>query len=110
MLFGYKINIFQEHKNLVYATNMRKSQIVMSWWLTTRYFGTTIQSLAGVDNIGYDTLSISISAQKYQDKPKTRNYQCLANNLFATSVEQKFVDVSPLVLSGAVTPYCHKVV
>ena len=35
ILFEYKINIFSYHKNLVYATTLSKSQMVMPWRLIT---------------------------------------------------------------------------
>ena len=57
ILFGYEINIFSNHKNLVYATTLSESQRVMLWILILKEFGPNIQHIAVVDNIVADTLS-----------------------------------------------------
>ena len=62
ILFGYPINVFSDHKNLVYAATMSESQRVMRWRLILEEFGPNIQHIAGVDNIVADTLSRHPSA------------------------------------------------
>ena len=56
--FGYEINVFSDHKNLVYAATLSESKRVMRWRLIIEDFGPNIQHIAGVDNIVADTLSI----------------------------------------------------
>ena len=82
ILFGYEINVFSDHKNLVYAATLSESQKVMWWRLILEEFGPNIQYIDGVDNILSDTLSrlTSISVDKY--KPSTSKAQCYANKLF----------------------------
>ena len=58
IIFGYEINVFSYHKNLVYAANLSESQRVMLWRLILKEFGTNIQHIAVVDKIVADTLSI----------------------------------------------------
>ena len=57
ILLGYKINVYLDHKNLVYTTTWSESQILMCWQLTIEYFGPKIHHIAGVDNIVADTLT-----------------------------------------------------
>ena len=57
IIFGYEINVFSDHKNLVYAATLSESQRVMRWLLIIEEFGSSIQHIAGVDNILFDTLS-----------------------------------------------------
>ena len=42
ILFGYEINVFSDHKNLVYAETLRESQRVMLWKLILKDFGLNI--------------------------------------------------------------------
>ena len=58
ILFGYGINLFSYHNNLVYAATLSESQRVMRWRLILKEFGPNIQNISGVDNIIDDTLSI----------------------------------------------------
>ena len=48
ILFGYSINVFSDHKNLVYAATLSESQRVMRWRLILEEFGPNIQHIAGV--------------------------------------------------------------
>ena len=67
ILFGYPINIYSDHKNLVYAATMSESQRVMRWRLILEEFGPNIEHIAGVDNIVADTLSRHPSANIEDD-------------------------------------------
>ena len=57
ILFGYEINVYSDHKNLVYEATLSESQRVMRWRLLLEEFGPNIIHIAGVDNIVADTLS-----------------------------------------------------
>ena len=57
ILFGYEINVFLDHKNMVYATTLSESQRVMRWRLILEDSGPNIQNIAGVENIVVDMLS-----------------------------------------------------
>ena len=56
ILFGYEINIFLDHKNLVNAATLSESQRLIHWRLIIEEFGTNIQHIAGVYNIVTDAL------------------------------------------------------
>ena len=59
ILFGYSINVFSNHKNLVYAANLSESsQQVTQWRLILEEFGPNLQHIAGVDNIIAVTLNL----------------------------------------------------
>ena len=79
IIFGYEINIFSYHKNMIYATTLSKYQRVMRWKLIIKYFGPNIQHISGVDNIVVHTLSIlpHTSVDKY--KPSTIKSHCCTN-------------------------------
>ena len=79
ILFGYEINIFPDHKNMVYAATLSESQKFMHWQLILEDFGPNIWHIAKVENILADTLSRlpSVSVDKYD--PCTRKSQCRAN-------------------------------
>ena len=47
ILFGYKINVFSDHKNLVHAATMSQSQRVMRWRLILEEFGPDIKHISG---------------------------------------------------------------
>ena len=83
VIFGYKINVFSDHNNLVYATTMSESRRVMRWRLIIKEFGPNIQHIAGVDNIVYYTLSIFPSTPSDKYKPCTSKPQCCVNDLFS---------------------------
>ena len=57
IIFGYEINVFSDHKNLVYAATLSKSQREMRWRLIIEEFGLNIQHIAEVENILSNTLS-----------------------------------------------------
>ena len=57
IIFVYEINVFSDHKSLVYAAKLSESQRVMHWQLILEYFGPNIQHISGVENKVADTLS-----------------------------------------------------
>ena len=81
--FGYEINVFSDHKNLVYAATLSESQRLMRWRLILEEFGPNIQHIAGVDNILADNFSILMSTPSDKYKSCTRKAQCHTNDLFA---------------------------
>ena len=46
ILFGYKINVFLDHKNLFYAETLSESQWVVRWKLIIKEFGLNIHNIA----------------------------------------------------------------
>ena len=96
--FGYEINIFSDHKNLVYAATLSESQRVMRWRLILEEFGPNIQHIAGVDNIVANTLSRLPSTPSDNNYPCTRKAQCRANYLFAIVREENNDNPPPLNL------------
>ena len=97
-LFGYEINVFSYHKNMVYAATMSEYQRLMRWRLILEEFGHNIQHKAGVDNIVTDTLSILPSTPINNNEPCTRKAQCCANKLFAIGREENNDNCFPLNL------------
>ena len=67
IIFGYEINVFSYHKNMVYATTLSESQRVMRWQLIIKNIGPNIQHMVGVYNTVSDRLSRlpSTSVDKY---------------------------------------------
>ena len=57
IIFGYKINIFSDHKNLVYAATLSEPQRIMLWKLILEEFEPNIYHISGVDNIVAATLN-----------------------------------------------------
>ena len=51
ILFGYKINVYSDHKKLVYAATQSESQILIRWQLILEYPGPNIHRIAVFDNI-----------------------------------------------------------
>ena len=82
ILFGYEINIFSYHKNLVYDKTLSESQRVMRWKLNIEEFGPNIQHIAVVDNIVSDMLSIFLYTPSNSYYPCTSKGQCCAKKLF----------------------------
>ena len=67
IIFGCEINVFSDHKNLVYAATLSESQSAMRWQLILEEFDPNIQHISGVDNIVSDTLSILSSTPSYKN-------------------------------------------
>ena len=77
--FGYEINVFSDHKNMVYVATLSESQRVMRLRLIIEEFGPTIQHIDGVDNIVTDTLSRLPSTPSDKNDSCTRKAQCRVN-------------------------------
>jgi hypothetical protein len=97
-LFGYEINVFSDHKNLVYAATVSESQRVMRWRLILEEFGPNIQHIAGIDNVVVDMLSCVPSANSDQDELEPSTAQCHANKIFAIEKDTTNNDGFPLML------------
>ena len=82
IIFGYEINVFSYHKNLVYAKTLSESQRVICWQLIFEEFGPNIHHIAGVDNIVANTIRRLPSTTSNKYNSCTRNIQCCANKLF----------------------------
>ena len=68
ILFGYKIIVFSDNNNLVYAATLSEPQWVMLWRLNIEEIGTNTQHVSIVDNIVAYKLNIlpSKSFNKYK--------------------------------------------
>ena len=51
ILVDYKINVYSDHKKLVYAATQSEYQILIRWQLILEYPGPNIQRIAVFDNI-----------------------------------------------------------
>ena len=83
ILFGYEINVFSYHNNMVYAATLSEYQRVMRWRLMLEEFGPNIHHIAGVDNIVSDTISRLPSTTSDKYEPCTRKSRCCMNKLFS---------------------------
>ena len=85
IIFVYKINIFSDHKNLVYTETLSEYQRAMRWRLIIEEFWPTVQHISGVDIIVADMLSRlpSTSVKKYE--LSTKKAQRCTENLFTSS-------------------------
>ena len=86
ILFSYPIDVWSDHKNLVYAATLNESQQVIQWCLILKAFGPNIQHIAGIDNIVADTLSHLPSANTDQEDDSTESLRGM-NKLFMTNGE-----------------------
>ena len=91
VLFGYKINVYSDHKNLVYTATLSESQRVMRWRLILEEFGPNIQHIAGEDNIVADGLS-RLPTTKTDEKKLCTDDWHLAKQFFATAREKQRQD------------------
>ena len=98
ILFGFKIEVFSDHKNMVYATTLGEYQRMMRWRLILEEFGPNIQHISGVENIVADTLSILPYASVNSYKHSTKKYQYCANKVFKISRAENNEDCFPLKL------------
>ena len=97
ILFDYPIDVWSDHKNLVYAATLSESQWVMQWRLILEEFGHNIQHIAGVDNKVADALSRLPWANTDREDDSTESL-CQTNKLFMTNGEATD-DSFPLKLS-----------
>ena len=98
ILFGYEINVFSDHKNLVYAATLSESQRVVLWVLNLKEFGPNIHHIYVVENIVADTLSILPSMHSNKYNPCTRKAQNHANKSFTLGGIENNEDPPPLNL------------
>ena len=90
IIFGYEINVFSDHTNLVYDATLSEYQRVIRWRLILEEFGTNIHHISGFGNILADTISRFPSAPSDKYKSCTRKSQCRKNKLFALGrIEKK---------------------
>ena len=90
VIFGYKINLFSDHNNLVYVSTLSVSQRVFHWKLKTKEFGTNIQHIYVIGNIVADTLNIIVSVPNIQGNTITSRSKSCVNELLTTSVKKKY--------------------
>ena len=76
ILFGYEINVFSDHKNLVYAKTLSESQRVIRWKIIFKDFGPNIQHISGLYNIVADTLSRFSSIPRKSTIPVQGSHSC----------------------------------
>ena len=79
ILFGYEINVFSYHKNLVYVATLSESQRVIHWQLIIEEFGNNIKHIAGVNNIVSNTISRLLYTPSDKYKPCIKKAQFRAN-------------------------------
>ena len=96
ILFSYEINVFSDHKNLVYAVTLSEFQRVMRWRLIIEEFGPNIQHIDGVENMVADTLSRFPSTPSNKYETCTRKYQFRMNELFVIGRVENNKDFFPL--------------
>ena len=80
IIFGYRINVFSYHKNLVYAATLSESQRVIWLQFIIEEFGPNIQNISGVYNIVSDALGIFLYVPVYNCKLRTEKDKCRVNN------------------------------
>ena len=85
IISGYEINLFSNHKNMVYAATLIEYQRMLRWRLIIEVFGPNIQYITGVNNIVEGTISRFpyTSIDKYDIS--TKEDQCRANEQFTIS-------------------------
>ena len=81
IILGYEINVFLDHKNLVYAATLSESQRVVLWRLIIKEFGPNIQHITRFGNIVSETLSRFPYTSRNKCAPCTRKAQFHVNNL-----------------------------
>ena len=98
IIFGYEINVFSYHKNMLYATTLSESQRVMVLILILKDFGPNIQHISAVDNRVADTISRLLSTPSNKYNPCTRKAQYCANKSFVLGRIENNEDHPPLNL------------
>ena len=79
--FGYAINVFCDHKNLVYVVTLSKFQRVIHCWLIIEEFGPNTQHIPAVDNIVADMLSMLPYKPVNKYEPRTSKAHFPVNKL-----------------------------
>ena len=95
ILFGYKIHIYSDHKNLVYEATLSESQRVMCWLLLLKEFGPHIHHIAGVDNTVVNTLSC-MKPNNTKDDEKVSSKKQMLQELYAATKIQSIQAEFPL--------------
>ena len=102
ILFGYPIEVYSDHKNLVNAATVSQSQRVMRWRMILEEFGPNIRHIKGEDNIVADAISRLPTASQDPSEHSTEVLG-LQNEMFLTQYESMVLDDSdegfPLELS-----------
>ena len=103
ILFGYPIEVYSDHKNLVHAATVSQSQRVMRWRMILEEFGPDIRHIKGEDNIVADAISRLPTANKDPSEQSTE-VRGLRNEVFLSEYESLVLDESnegfPLDLSS----------
>ena len=82
ILFGYKIIVYSDHKNLVHAATISQSQRVMRWRMILEEFGPDIRHISGEDNIVADAIS-RLPTTKIDQKTKSTEFEDQENRKFS---------------------------
>ena len=98
ILFGYEINVFSNHKNMVYVATLSESQRVMGWRIILKDCGPTIQHIAGVENVVAYMLSRFLPKPSNKYDTCTSKSQCCANDVFTIGRVENNKDCFPLNL------------
>ena len=99
IIFGYEINVFSYHKNMVYAATLSEYQWVMYLWLIIKDFGPNIQHIYWFEKILSDTLSRFSYTSSNRYESCKRKHQCHANELFTLGRIEKNEYCFPLNIS-----------
>ena len=93
-MFGSEINIFSNHKNMVYTATLSESHRAMRWKLIVEEFGPNIQHRVLVDNIVANMISRLLSTSSNKNEPCTRKAQFRVIKLFGIGRKEKIIIVS----------------
>ena len=96
ILFGYEIDVYSDHKNLVYAATISESQRVMRWRMILEEFAPTIHHIPGVDNIVADTLSRLESANVESQPSNTESINKAIKETYANNQSNDSLEGFPL--------------
>ena len=96
ILFGYEIDVYSDHKNLVYAATISESQRVMRWRMILEEFAPTIHHISGVDNIVADTLSRLESANVESQPSNTESINKAIKETYANNQSNDSLEGFPL--------------
>ena len=88
IIFGLKVNVYSDCKNLVYTVAQSEYQIFTCWRLIIEDFWPNIKHISGVDNLVADTLSRFMSKTIDWYKLSTTRDLSRAKELFTTRSEQ----------------------
>ena len=95
ILFGYPIQVYSDHKNLVHAATISQSQRVMRWRLILEEFGPDIKHISGEKNVVADAISRLPTTTEDQREQCTDAQDPARSEMFALDEDVAF----PLDLS-----------